>query len=208
MLCKRTKTIRTAMPSNRGYIHMNRTVLITITAIAAAFLQPFQAYARGGGGGGGHFEGGGNFGSAAHFGGGAGRSTGGWSVRAPQAPAFFAPSVQQSPRVFSQGQAFTRTAPVITNRTLVGSSAKMLALHEPEKIQWTPDWAYATRRCDSIDAARLILLEALERIPTAAILHYGFGVLRVSAWRCRGGQEQVEARVQTGARTEREGAGS
>src|SRR4051812_25298986 len=55
---------------------------------------------------------------------------------------------------------------------LMQTVAKMLALHEPGKVQWTVDWAYATRRCDSIDAARLILLEAVERIPTAAILHY------------------------------------
>ena len=36
-------------------------------------------------------------------------------------------------------------------------------------------WAYATRRADSIEAARLILLEAVERIPTAAIFHYNLG---------------------------------
>src|SRR5581483_8483791 len=50
--------------------------------------------------------------------------------------------------------------------------AKMMALHEPTEVQWTVDWAYATRRADSIEEARLILLEAVERIPTAAILHY------------------------------------
>ncbi len=33
-------------------------------------------------------------------------------------------------------------------------------------------WAYATRRADSIEAARLILIDALERLPDAAVLHY------------------------------------
>ena len=49
--------------------------------------------------------------------------------------------------------------------------ANMMALHEPDNIEWTVDWAYATRCAESIEAARLILLEAVERIPTAAILH-------------------------------------
>src|SRR4051812_13447381 len=33
-------------------------------------------------------------------------------------------------------------------------------------------WAYATRRADSIEAARLILLQAAERLPNIAIFHY------------------------------------
>ena len=55
---------------------------------------------------------------------------------------------------------------------LMQTMAKRLALIEPDGPQWTVSWTYATRRADSIDAARLILLEAVERIPTAAILHY------------------------------------
>src|SRR5436305_1383609 len=42
----------------------------------------------------------------------------------------------------------------------------------PDNVQWAVSWAFATRRSDSIGAARLILLEAVEQIPTAAILHY------------------------------------
>src|SRR4051794_22485509 len=50
---------------------------------------------------------------------------------------------------------------------LMQTVAKILALHEPGNVQWTVDWAYATRRADSTEAARSILLEAVERIPTA-----------------------------------------
>lgn len=50
--------------------------------------------------------------------------------------------------------------------------ARVLVLREPDNAQWPVSWAYATRRADSIKAARLILLEAVERIPSAAILHY------------------------------------
>jgi tetratricopeptide (TPR) repeat protein len=33
-------------------------------------------------------------------------------------------------------------------------------------------WAYATRRADCLDAARLILVNAVERLPDVAIFHY------------------------------------
>ena len=53
-------------------------------------------------------------------------------------------------------------------------------------------WAYATRRADCIDAARLILLEAVERIPNAAILHYN-----LSCYECLlGDLEVAKARLQ------------
>jgi len=50
--------------------------------------------------------------------------------------------------------------------------AKVLALRDPHCVQWAVSWAYATRRAVSIDAARLVLLEAVERVPGSAILHY------------------------------------
>jgi len=43
--------------------------------------------------------------------------------------------------------------------------AKKLALFDPDNVDWTGFWAFATRRADSLEAARLILLEAVERIP-------------------------------------------
>ena len=50
--------------------------------------------------------------------------------------------------------------------------AKALAIHDPDKPQWTVSWAYATRRADSIDQARIILVNAIERMPNVAIFHY------------------------------------
>jgi tetratricopeptide (TPR) repeat protein len=50
--------------------------------------------------------------------------------------------------------------------------AKMMALHEPDNPEWTVSWAYATRRTDSIEAARIILLTAVEAQPDVAIFHY------------------------------------
>ena len=50
--------------------------------------------------------------------------------------------------------------------------AKALAIHDPDEPQWTVSWAYATRRADSIEQARIILVNAVERIPNVAIFHY------------------------------------
>jgi Flp pilus assembly protein TadD len=70
--------------------------------------------------------------------------------------------------------------------------AKRLARIEPENIQWTVSWSYATRRADSVEAARLILLEAVERFPTAAILHYN-----LACYECLLGDVEVaKARLQ------------
>src|SRR4051794_30252474 len=55
---------------------------------------------------------------------------------------------------------------------LMQTVAKRLALYDPQNVQWTIDWAYATRRADSIEAARLILVNALESIPSAGVIHY------------------------------------
>jgi len=50
--------------------------------------------------------------------------------------------------------------------------ARQLALHEPDEPQWTISWAYATRRADSLDAARLILVNAVERLPGVAVFAF------------------------------------
>ena len=55
---------------------------------------------------------------------------------------------------------------------LMQTVAKKLAQYDPDKAEWTADWAYATRRADCIEAARLILLEAVERLPNEAVFHY------------------------------------
>ena len=41
-------------------------------------------------------------------------------------------------------------------------AAKKLAEYQPENPQWWMSWAYATRRAESLEAARLILVNALE----------------------------------------------
>jgi hypothetical protein len=50
--------------------------------------------------------------------------------------------------------------------------AKRLAIHDPDEPQWTTSWAYATRRADSIEQARIILVNAIERMPNVAIFHF------------------------------------
>jgi tetratricopeptide (TPR) repeat protein len=50
--------------------------------------------------------------------------------------------------------------------------AKALAQRFPDDPQWTVFWAFATRRADCVDAARLILVNAVERLPEVAIFHY------------------------------------
>ena len=52
---------------------------------------------------------------------------------------------------------------------LMQTVAKSLALHDPDEPQFTIWWAYATRRADSLDAARLILVNAVERLPEVPI---------------------------------------
>ena len=64
--------------------------------------------------------------------------------------------------------------------------ARVLALRDPDNVGWTVNWADATRRAECIDAARLILLEAVERIPAAAIFHYN-----LACYECQLGDVEV-----------------
>lgn len=50
--------------------------------------------------------------------------------------------------------------------------AKKLTEVDPDEPQWTTSWAWATRRADSIDQARIILVNAIGRRPNVAIFHY------------------------------------
>jgi len=50
--------------------------------------------------------------------------------------------------------------------------ARKLAEDDPDNVQWAISWAYATRRAESLQAAREILLEALERHPKEALVYY------------------------------------
>ena len=55
---------------------------------------------------------------------------------------------------------------------LMQTVAKTLAIHDPDEPQWTVLWAYATRRAECIEQARIILVTAIERLPHVAIFHY------------------------------------
>jgi tetratricopeptide (TPR) repeat protein len=55
---------------------------------------------------------------------------------------------------------------------LMQEVAKRLAEFQPNDIQWTISLAYATRRIDSIQAAKEILLNAESRFPKEAIIKY------------------------------------
>jgi predicted Zn-dependent protease len=55
---------------------------------------------------------------------------------------------------------------------LMREVAKRLADFQPEDIQWTISLAYATRRANSIEAAKEILLNAESKFPKEAIIKY------------------------------------
>src|SRR5215469_12108425 len=55
---------------------------------------------------------------------------------------------------------------------LMQEVAKRLAEFRPNDIQWTISLAYATRRVDSIQAAKEILLKAESKFPKEAIIKY------------------------------------
>jgi hypothetical protein len=55
---------------------------------------------------------------------------------------------------------------------LMRTVAGRFATHDPDSAQWPLSLAYATRRAQSIEAAKAILLEAVERHPTEPMLHY------------------------------------
>src|SRR4029453_15497381 len=55
---------------------------------------------------------------------------------------------------------------------LMQEIAKRLAEFQPDDIQWTISVAYATRRADSMQAAKKILLNAEPKFPKEAIIKY------------------------------------
>jgi tetratricopeptide (TPR) repeat protein len=50
--------------------------------------------------------------------------------------------------------------------------AQKMAQHDPSNVQWAIFWALATRQVQSIEAARAILLGALEINPNEPTIHY------------------------------------
>jgi len=60
---------------------------------------------------------------------------------------------------------------------LMEAVAKKLTHYDPDNAQWWISWAFATRRADSIEAARRILLKAVEQhfdvavVPSVVLAH-------------------------------------
>jgi thioredoxin-like negative regulator of GroEL len=55
---------------------------------------------------------------------------------------------------------------------LMQEIARRLAEFQPDDIQWTMSLAYATRRANSIEAAKEVLLSAEPRFPKEAAIRY------------------------------------
>src|SRR6266478_695248 len=55
---------------------------------------------------------------------------------------------------------------------LMREVTKRLAEFQPDDVQWTVSYAYATRRAESIEAAKEILLNAESKFPKEAIIKY------------------------------------
>lgn len=72
---------------------------------------------------------------------------------------------------------------------LMQTVAKKLVSEEP--IDWIVFLAYAIRRTESVAAAKTMLVDAVERYPTAAILHYN-----LACYECQLGQiERAQVRL-------------
>lgn len=52
------------------------------------------------------------------------------------------------------------------------AAARRMVHLDPANSQWAISLAYATRRAESTEMARLILLEALDRFPEEPVVHY------------------------------------
>jgi predicted Zn-dependent protease len=50
--------------------------------------------------------------------------------------------------------------------------AESLARRSPENLSWWSHWAYSLRRENSVEAARVVMLEASEIHPNAPLIHY------------------------------------
>jgi len=70
--------------------------------------------------------------------------------------------------------------------------AKRLALIEPDNPQWTVSWAYATRRADCLDAARIILANAVEGQPNVAIFHYNLACYECQLGNIEGAKSRLK----------------
>ncbi len=71
--------------------------------------------------------------------------------------------------------------------------AAKLAKEDPDEVHWIVSLAYATRRAESIEAAREVLLQALDHHPQAAILHYNLACYECQLGDMEGAKMQLQA---------------
>lgn len=85
------------------------------------------------------------------------------------------------------------------NWPLLEVVARHLVKARPCEVAWWVDWAFATRRATSIEAAEGILIRAVESHPQEAILHFNLG-----CYACQTGRiEEAKMRVAQAVRLDR-----
>ena len=78
---------------------------------------------------------------------------------------------------------------------LMQEIAKRLADFQPNDIQWTISLAYATRRADSIQAAKEVLLNAEPKFPKEAAIKYNLACYFCQTGDIQNGQELLKKSV-------------
>jgi len=75
---------------------------------------------------------------------------------------------------------------------LMQSLAKKLAEYEPSNPQWWISWAFATRRAENIEAAKVILLDAAKKHPKEPMIHYNLACYECQLGKLNATKERLE----------------
>ena len=75
---------------------------------------------------------------------------------------------------------------------LMQTVAKKLAEYDSKNPQWAISWSYATCRAESLDAAKRILLEAVEQHPNHALVHYNLACYDCQLGDLEGGKARLQ----------------
>jgi predicted Zn-dependent protease len=70
--------------------------------------------------------------------------------------------------------------------------AKRLAEFQPDEIDWTISLAYATRRADSIQAAKEVLLNAELKFPKEAVIKYNLACYLCQTGKIQGAKNYLK----------------
>lgn len=93
------------------------------------------------------------------------------------------PESRHFPEVLAVGVEIYRT---LEKWELSKVVSRKLASLAPDEPHWRVGWAYATRGAESLESARLILLEAAECRPRIAISHF-----KLACYECQIGELEV-----------------